>query len=30
LESHSASSDFAKWQSLSTVLLNLDETITRP
>ena len=30
LENHSASSDFAKWQSLSTVLLNLDETITRP
>ena len=30
LESHSASSDLAKWQSLSTVLLNLDETITRP
>ena len=30
LESHSAPSDLAKWQSLSTVLLNLDETITRP
>lgn len=30
LESHSAPSDLVKWQSLSTVLLNLDETITRP
>ncbi|MDA7513696.1 DUF1553 domain-containing protein [bacterium] len=30
LESHSGPSDLAKWQSLSTVLLNLDETITRP
>ena len=30
LESYSAPSDLAKWQSLSTVLLNLDETITRP
>ena len=30
LESHSGPSDLAKWQSLSIVLLNLDETITRP
>jgi len=30
LERHSAQSDLAKWQSLASVLLNLDETITRP
>lgn len=30
VKTHPAQTDLAKWQSVATVLLNLDETITRP